>query len=76
MASKTYMCKVEVTTKPQSDEMYKGRRLTFRPGDIIESKFLRGQTERLIGMGVIEEIKKLKAQPVVVDAEIEEDNGT
>jgi len=62
--AKDYRCIVEVTTRPQTDEMFKGKRLTFRPGDIIESKFLRGQTERLIGMGVIEEIKKAKAKPV------------
>ncbi len=60
MASKRYICKIEVTTRPQGD----GKRLTFYPGEIIEAKFLRGgQVERLLDMGVIEEIKKAKAKP-------------
>ncbi len=55
MASKRYKCKVELTTRPQAD----GKRLTFYPEDIIEAKFLRNsQAERLLGMGVIEEMKK------------------
>lgn len=56
MAAKTYRCKVELTTRLQSD----GNRLTFYPGDIIEAKFLRKQTDRLLEMGTIEEVKKTK----------------
>ncbi len=70
MASKTYRCIVEVTTRPQTN----GKRLTFYPEDVIESKFLRGQTDRLIEMGTIELIKKVKAQPVEVI--VESENGT
>ncbi len=56
--AKKYKCKVELTTRPQAD----GKRLTFYPGDVIESKILRGQTERLLGMDVIEEIKKTRTK--------------
>jgi len=68
VASKKYRCIVEVTTRPQSN----GKRLTFYPEDVIEAKFLRGgQAERLLDMGVVEEIKKAKSKP-----DIENVDGT
>ncbi len=76
MAAKEYRCKVELTTKPQAD----GKRLTFYPEDVIEAKFLRGgQVDRLLDMGVIEEIKKMKTKRItrdIVDEETEEVNGS
>lgn len=71
--AKKYKCKVELTTRPQTD----GKRLTFYPGDVIESKFLRGgQVERLFGMDVIEEIKKTRTKTTTSSADTENANGT
>ena len=73
MASKKYKCKVELTTRPQVD----GKRLTFYPDDIIEAKFLRnGQAERLLDMGVIEEIKKARTKPITSNADSENVDGS
>lgn len=73
MASKKYKCKVELTTRPQAD----GKRLTFYPGEIIEAKFLRnGQVERLLDMGVIEEIKKARTKTIISNADSENVDGS
>ena len=73
MASKKYKCKVELTTRPQAD----GKRLTFYPGEIIEAKFLRnGQVERLLDMGVIEEIKKARTRTATSNADRENVDGS
>ena len=73
MASKKYKCKVELTTRPQAD----GKRLTFYPGDIIEAKFLRNsQAERLLDMGVIEDIKKTRTRTATSNADIESADGS
>ncbi len=73
MASKKYKCKVELTTRPQVD----GKRLTFYPDDIIEAKFLRNnQAERLLDMGVIENIKKARTRTTTSNADIESVDGS
>ena len=73
MASKKYKCKVELTTRPQVD----GKRLTFYPGDIIEAKFLRNsQAERLLDMGVIEDIKKARTRTATSNADSENVDGS
>ena len=72
MAAKKYKCKVELTTRPQAG----GQRLTFYPEEVIESKFLRGQVERLLGMGVVEEIKKTRTKTATSNAEVESVDGT
>ena len=73
MSSKKYKCKVELTTRPQTD----GKRLTFYPGDIIEAKFLRNsQAERLLDMGVIEDIKKTRTRTATSNADIESADGS
>lgn len=71
--AKKYKCKVELTTRPQAD----GKRLTFYPGDVIEAKFLRnGQADRLLGMNVIEEIKKARTKTTTSIADTENVDGT
>ncbi len=73
MSSKKYKCKVELTTRPQAD----GKRLTFYPEDIIEAKFLRNsQAERLLDMGVIEDIKKARTRTATSNADIESADGS
>ena len=73
MASKKYKCKVELTTRPQAD----GKRLTFYPGEIIEAKFLRNsQAERLLDMGVIEDIKKARTRTATSNADSENVDGS
>ena len=73
MASKKYKCKVELTTRPQVD----GKRLTFYPDDIIEAKFLRNsQAERLLDMGVIEEIKKARTRTITSNVDSENVDGS
>ncbi len=73
MTSKKYRCIVELTTRPQAD----GKRLTFYPDDIIEAKFLRNsQAERLLGMGVIENIKKARTRTTTSSADSENVDGS
>ena len=72
MAAKKYRCIVEVTTRPQTN----GKRLTFYPEDVIESQFLRGQTERLLGMNVIEEVRKTRTKTTTSNADSENMDGS
>ena len=70
MAAKKYRCKIEMTTQPQAS----GKRLTFYPGDVVDAKFLSiAQVERLLGMGVIEGMRKVRVK--TLHAHVEDVDG-